>query len=63
MKNEMMAMMIQLLMDVPKAVLLMMAMLVQEDQLQHQILALSAHQLQELYQVIKEVEILFEVMG
>ena len=63
MKNEMMAIKIQPLMDVLKAVRLMMGMLVLEDQLPHLILVLSVHQLEDLYPVIKEVENQCEVMG
>ena len=63
MKTVMMAIKIRLLMDALKAVQLMMDMLVQEDQLPNPILALSVHLLEELYPVIREVEILFEEMA
>ena len=62
-KNEMMAMKIQLLMDALNLVILMMAMLVQEDRPQARILVLFVPKLGNLSQVTKEVESLFEEMA
>ena len=61
-KNEMMAMKIQLLMVALNPALLTISTHVQEEQPQLQIHVLTVHQLEELFQKTKEVEYLFEEM-
>ena len=60
-RNEMMVIKM-MVMDVMNIELLKTDMLVLEDQLQHQIIAFFVHQLEEVYQLIKEVENLGEEM-